>query len=187
MELLSELKRRKMMTPDLVDLDNGGLHLLFVYDNLKFGFTHHNLVSASQYLGRARTMKFNFQLKQTHSMPILIEGPSTVSPESPYHAKVFGEVYAVDLYTLIEIDRHMNHTQLFNRQLEYCVMEDQHSPFKTDLEGKKTPLCRQCHVYVGNMEVWEHAQLVFCSRTYRDRIPLWEWKKSDVGKALMVN
>lgn len=184
--IFRELERRSRMTPDLDDLLGSEEHLLFVYDNLKFGFLNHKYLSASKYLGRAHSLKKNFQLKQSHSTAVLLETHMAVAPDSPNYLPIVGEVYAVSTHTILEIDCLMNNTQLFTREQTYFLLEEQESPFKLNPNnGVKPPLSRNCFIYIGNPEVWEHAHLTFCTKTIRDRRDYWIWDKTSVGRSLM--
>lgn len=183
--LFEELHRRKQMTPDVSDLCGLEEHLVFIYDEYKRGFALHEYLNGAKYLGSARTIDNSFQLMVTPSgsLPILLSGDHLKTENKANYHSCKGEVYALTVNQMILLDQIHENTRLFERQQKYCVLEDQVSPFKVDpASGQKPPLARQCHVYIGIPQVWEHCQLHFATKSHTNSRTFWDWKKNPVNK-----
>jgi gamma-glutamylcyclotransferase (GGCT)/AIG2-like uncharacterized protein YtfP len=189
--LFEELYRRKQMTPDFAELQTQTEHLVFIYDNYKRGLPlHAEYLSEAKYLGSARTLENNWQLMVTPSgeVPILLSGSHLNTEDKPNFHNVKGEVYALTLHQLIRLDAMHDNTRLFEREQKYCILEDQESPFKIDPStGKKPPLARQCHVYVGIPQVWEHCMLHFATKLHTGTRTFWNWYGNQTNRQKKMN
>ncbi len=189
--LFEELHRRKAMTPDLVDLDGLEEHLVFLDGDYKRGFPLHNeYINGAKYLGSARTLDSHYQLMMTPSqtLPILLSGAHLKTDAMKNYHSCKGEVWALTTQQLIRLDSVHDNMRLFHREQHYCILEDQESPFKVDpASGKKPPLARQCHMYIGIPHIWENCMLHFATKSYTSTRYFWDWYRGEAKAASTVH
>ena len=132
-------RRSYKCTPDFLELKDKWWKV-FVYGTLKKSFYNHELLKNMPYLGRAHTIPGAFGMYSAGSFPVL--GPSIQK------ASVEGELYAVDVFCLMALDRLEGNGMMYNRQKHWVNALDQQS---NDRKGVYT----DCFMYVGDKSYWD--------------------------------
>lgn len=83
------------------------MYNVFVYGSLKKGFGNHGLLSQSEFLGEAETCDSRFKMVSLGSFP----GVYDVGND-----RIKGEIYAVDHYTLRNLDRLESEGSFYSRR-----------------------------------------------------------------------
>ena len=115
-----QLARRKEISPDLRELRMTNEHLVFVYGTLMKGHHNHYLVEKSKYLGRARTFRDEYVMYTARAFPVTAE----VGKEAGEY--VFGECYAVNNDTMMNLDHLENNGSMYTRKEIRVKLMDQH-------------------------------------------------------------
>ncbi len=153
-ELLSELSDRilRSNTPDYMELKRkGSHHPVFVYGTLKQGFHNHDILKDSDYLGRGLTRLSKWELRNSPggSFPIMMD----VGVSAAFNAKISGEVYAVPIRSMLDLDDLEMNGRMYERKLVWVSLKDQ--IYKTH-KGDKNPNL-QVWAYVGKPEYWSRS------------------------------
>lgn len=121
------------LTPDFIALKNSPeqFHLVFVWDDLQKDHIYHGYVEDGAYFGKAETNGRNFCMRMDDkgNTPLVFECSmyrlgDRVIP-TIYTGKIAGEVYAVPLRALADIDLIMSNTQACEREETWISLSDQ--------------------------------------------------------------
>lgn len=148
--MMEQLGERFKNTPDLVQLKKGPQWIpLFVYGTLKSGEKNRNFLKGARWLGEARTASI-FQVKINFGLfPVMFSAVSARENLNSYH-HVSGEVYAVNLRQLIQIDALEDNGVMFQRKENFVYLCEQKV-------GNINPSIK-CWMYMGKRDFWEKHQ-----------------------------
>ena len=133
-------------TPDFNAL-KGVWWKVFVYGTLKKNFHNHHLLKDMPYLGKARTIPGAFGMYSAGSFPVL--GPTDAVKEK---AAVSGELYAVDAFCIVQLDRLEGNGSMYNREKHWVSALDQQTDGRP---GTYT----DCLMYVGRKDYWDFKSM----------------------------
>lgn len=85
-------------------------HPFFVYGTLKNGYWNHDLLLKQTFLGDALTKNNDFCMAM-RGVPFVWRVPSGTG------CKIYGEVYKVDIFGVMDMDRLENNGNFYNREL----------------------------------------------------------------------
>lgn len=120
--------RKNKETPDFQELLLEGDNLVFVYGTLKPGGSNHDLLRKSKWLGEGITLSDNYILRSGGGFPTVKQSASHLA------GKVCGDVFAVDVLTMCELDRLEGNNTLYTRKKKFITLLDQ----EYKLQGGKT-------------------------------------------------
>lgn len=171
--LLTELGKRvnQSCTPDFIDLKKKSpLQPVFVYGTLKRGNRLHDVISGCDYLGRGLTSIARWELRNAphSSFPIMFK----MDNNHPNRGKIWGEVYAVDPLTLLELDEIENNGRMYQRTKVHITLKDQ--TYKTTT-GDKNPSI-QIWTYLGVHKYWENDQCWRAPYVELDGTRIYDWQ-----------
>lgn len=81
--------------------------LVFVYGSLKEGFGNHALLGDSELVARTQTTKRQFRMISLDAFPAVLKNG---------HCAIAGEVYSVDLMTMVYLDMLESNGELYKRE-----------------------------------------------------------------------
>lgn len=131
--------------PDAAALFQKKWHPLFVYGSLKRGFSRHQTLENSYFIGSAFTRNTGwtmFQMTGKMSYPMIFTPGPQEKPGS-----VFGEVYLVSPYTIKMLDIIESNGILYNRQYRTVDLHNR--------DGKATTMA--VWMYLSERSVWKEA------------------------------
>jgi len=140
-------------TPDFLDLRLKAHIPIFVYDGLKVGGPFYKqFLGNYPAFGEARTATAGFMMKDIGGhFPVAIP---CLHGQEVFSGYIYGEIYMVDIKGLLEIDRLMKNTQVFQRTERWIVPFEQSIPKRAG--GSMRPYFK-CWVYTG-IQSWVGQQ-----------------------------
>lgn len=168
--ILEQLSRRitDSNTPDFIKLkQTRDYHPVFVYGTLRQGGRLHSYLEGCPYLGKAWTMIPRFDMRNAPggSFPVVFDvGLGEGKGGSHFSAKISGEVYAVPVKVLLDLDDIESNGNMYNRKECWVSLRDQ--------TVKKTSSTLhpnlKTFIYIGNDDYWKkgNSETLFrCSYT----------------------
>lgn len=143
-DMMEQLSQRFKNTPDLIELKKGPEWIpLFVYGTLKSGEKNRHFLNGAKWLGEARTASIFKVSINMGLFPVAFQGGKDLHA----HNHIFGEVYAVNLRQLIQIDRLEDNGGMFYRKQNYVHLFEQKV-------GNVIPSLK-CWMYLGKPDFWD--------------------------------
>lgn len=161
--ILEQLSKRitDSSTPDFIRLkQQRDYHPVFVYGTLKKGGRLHGFLEGCHYLGKAWTMIPRFDMRNSQGgFPVVFDVGLGEGKEKGTHfsAKISGEVYAVPVRVLLDLDDIESNGRMYNRKECWVSLRDQ-TVKKTS--GTVHPNLRT-FIYIGNDDYWSRSGTLF--------------------------
>jgi hypothetical protein len=153
LEPLNYIKNGIACTPDFRDLKHCGddMFPVFIFDEVKKDHMYHDWIKDSVYFGRATTNSYHYMMKinPATKCPLVFKtdcyrlGGKQVNMQST--GKITGELYAMPLRALADLDLYMQNTMAVNRKEDWFAMRDQ--------DGKST----LAWIYVADYEYFDNG------------------------------
>ena len=140
-----ELKKRREKTPDMGVLRDTEDNLVFVYGSLMSGLHNNYILRKSKFLGRARTTFDKYEMYTAGNFPVLRE---VKDDEGNY---VYGEAYAVDADTMMNLDWLESNGVMYSRKKIRVSMREQ----VIQHGNTRVYPFEECWCYFGNEDYWK--------------------------------
>lgn len=152
-DLTDVLKKRREHSPDIGSVfENSKKELVFVYGTLKQGQGNNSVLGDSEYIGRGLTVRNDFTMSEV-GFPIVFENNTDVSDAMKCH--ISGEVYAVDFYHMMALDRLESNGSMYQRKKVKIRLSDQNpSDPNPDVDNLRSWVKRDCWMYIGVDDYW---------------------------------
>ena len=168
-KIFNTLRLRRTLTPDFHELTQYDGHIVFIYDNLMSKFKSNGyFLKNAKFLGNALTLSSSFLLKKADNTPVAFENKNSTA-----RLKIMGEIYYIDLETLLKLDIIHSNTLMKKRRKEIVVAIDQMSPYKNGMI-RPSP---EVFMYVGIEEAWENRAMSHASQTFHNGQTVWKWRQ----------
>lgn len=162
-QCLAEAAQRSLRTPDFGELQQLKGINIFLYDETQAGQPRHTLVKSGLFGGMGYTESSDFTMvtkvlgKETHPVVLPIREDQKLGTSAPVQSslmgelgQIIGEIYTIDLQTVIALDDYTLNTVQYDRILVPIIIPWQRNLNDATYEHHRT----EAYMYVGRQEFW---------------------------------